>query len=99
VPGLVQDAVLSQPHRVDAERLEHVPDHGGADRAGIGCGLLADQQVRVAAAGPALVPVAQPLAGQGSGDLIEVPSPLIRLDKPDRSCWQRQLQAIMSKRK
>jgi NTP pyrophosphatase (non-canonical NTP hydrolase) len=48
VPGLVQDAVLSQPHRVDAERLEHVPDHGGADRAGIGCGLLADQQVRVA---------------------------------------------------
>ena len=66
--------------RVDTERLEHAPpDHGGADQAGIGCGLLADQQVRwLRLPGQALVPVAQPLAGQGSGDLIEVDHPTLK---------------------
>jgi hypothetical protein len=54
VAGLVQDALVAQPVRADAERLEHGADHGGADRAGAGGGLLADQQVRVAAAWPAL---------------------------------------------
>jgi len=45
--------------------------------AAIGCSLLADQQVRVAAVRPALVAVAQPLAGQGGGDLIEVDDPAL----------------------
>lgn len=76
VAGLIQDAVLSQPVRADAERLEHGTDHGRADRADIGGGLLADQQVRIAAARPALMSVEQPPAGQGGGDLIEEDDPV-----------------------
>jgi hypothetical protein len=89
VAGLVQDAVLPQSVRADGGRLEHDPDHGRADRARVNGGLLADQQVRVAAAGPALVPVPQPLAGQGGGDLIEVDDP-VPVTPPDgrRACGQ-----------
>jgi hypothetical protein len=87
VPGLVQDAVLPQPGRSDAERFEYGPDRGGADRAVVGGGLLADEQVRVAAARPAVMAVAQPPAGQGGGDLIEVDDP-VPVTPPDgqRAC-------------
>jgi hypothetical protein len=64
-------AVLPQPGRADAEWFEHGLDQGRADRAGISSCLLGYQQVRIAAAWPALMSVAQPPAGQGGGDLIE----------------------------
>jgi hypothetical protein len=45
------------------ERFEHGADHGRADRAGVGCGLLVDQQVRVAAACANWKPAAGPAEG------------------------------------
>jgi hypothetical protein len=89
VAGLIQDAVLPQPGRADAEWFEHGLDYGRADRAGISSCLLVYRQVRIAAAWPALMSVAQPPAGQGGGDLIEVDDP-VPVTPPDgrRACGQ-----------
>lgn len=74
VAGFVEDAVLAELGRAQAQRTENVVhDHGGDRRETVvGHGLLADQEVGVGRARPPLVTVAEPVPREGVGEFVEV---------------------------
>ena len=74
VPGLVEDPVLPESGRAEAELGEGgVHDGEGDRRAGVGGGgLLGDQQVGVAGEGPVAVSFAEPAGHERAGELVEV---------------------------
>ena len=72
MPGLVEDAVLAEPGRACPGGGEALIDVAGRDRRRVGCGLLADEQVRVGCSRPSAVALAQPGVQAGEGEFVKV---------------------------
>jgi hypothetical protein len=76
VAGFVEDAVLAELGRAQAQGPENVVhDHGGDGREPVvGDGLLADQEVGVGRQRPPLVTVAEPVAREDMGAAVSAPA-------------------------
>lgn len=86
--GFFELPVAAQAFQGGGVAAERVLGPEGADRAGLGRGLLVDQQVGVGGAWPAAVPVVQPLAQELVGEVVDGPDPVGDDDAPVAGSWR-----------